>query len=706
MMKKLFNYMLMATLVVSLGTTITACSDDDDDKKGGNEELKADDPYEKNGEVAYALYRVVGTLCELDSLPDNWKTATYEPTKGKILDASQPLVRSVTVADLSEAVSMFRTLTGENLADNATTATWSKDGVGSLKFTATNSSAETAVIDVNIKQMPKLSQLRLVPASAMGENGSFTGDPYYHIGDVVKDGDGRHWICVRSAYSPAGKEDTHWVTMQLLAADSKSTGFKTNVRLIKAKTGKNGQHKIQQKLGNSEETKHLKYFAQLMYTLNNPDKYASRNAKGDIMEDGLGDLGVKAHNDDYVKNLAKYWNDHNIWDLVLPGVIDKGQFVKGQVKKSYFDYSIDGITMLYYGHNFSMLGMGSDCTIYTCQQSGDFNSTQTLGEKTWTYNANENTKFDCTDFALYGEAKAENTNAGYTGRAIVVVQASGKQLNGGTNPGPTNKIGKCTDVLVGHKEKLDQVEEVITNTNDNPQVGHIISDNGNVFATYSAAKKDSKYVPVAMIVYNNHGKMNELDESTGKSVLAISLYYANPGSETLLTWGPTNAVCGTVIDQDKDYTKFISTSTGISITKKLCNDSHEHPAAESSRDVLKDYLIDDEPGGHFQFMPSQFFLPTPGQWVWAFKGMNVWDYSAQGAKLIKAINDLYDKAGVPEENRITYDITLKGKCRFWTSIEASEEYAYAVEIDESNGVRFVKVKKSEKLRVFPFILYG
>ena len=41
-MKKLFNYMLMATLVVSLGTTITACSDDDDDKKGGNEELKAD----------------------------------------------------------------------------------------------------------------------------------------------------------------------------------------------------------------------------------------------------------------------------------------------------------------------------------------------------------------------------------------------------------------------------------------------------------------------------------------------------------------------------------------------------------------------------------------------------------------------------------------------------------------------------------------
>ena len=705
-MKKLFNYMLMAALVVSFGTTITACSDDDDDeKKGGNEELKADDPYEKNGEVASALFRVVGNLCGLDSLSDNWKSATYEPTKGKILDASQPLVRSIAVANLAEAVSVYRSLTGENIADNATSASWNRDGIGSLKFTATNSSAETAVIDVNIKQMPKLSQLRLVPASAMGENGSFTGDPYYHIGDVVKDGDGRHWICVRSAYSPASKDETHWVSMQILTADSKSTKFKTNVRTINAKAGKNGLHKIQQKLGNSEDTKHLKYFAQLMYILNNPKQYSNNNSKGMVMEDGLGDLSVQAHKNVYVENLAKYWKDNNIWDLVLPGTIENGKLTKGKVTKAYFNDVNDGITMLYYGHDFSMMGMGNDCTIYTCQQSGTCLSTQTLGKKTWTYNADENTKFDCTEFALNGQA-GTNTNAGYTGKAILIVQASGKQLNGGSDPGPTKKIGKCTDVLVGHKEKLDHVEEVITNTNDNPQVGHIISDNGNVFATYSAAKKDSKHFPVAMIVYNNNGKMYELDESTSKSVLAISLYYANPGSETLLTWGPTNAVCGTVIDQDKDYTKFISTSTGISITKKLCDDSHEHPAAESSRDVLKDYLIDDEPGGHLRFQPSQFFLPTPGQWVWAFKGMNVWDYSGQGAKLIKAINDLYDKAGVPEENRITYDITLKGKCRFWTSIEASEEYAYAVEIDESNGARFVKVKKSEKLRVFPFILYG
>ena len=641
MMKKLFNYMLMATLVVSLGTLITACSDDDDDKKGGNEELKADDPYEKNGEVASALYRVVGTLCELDSLPDNWKTATYEPTKGKALDASQPLVRTVAVADLSEAVSMFRTLTGENLADNATTASWNKDGVGSLKFTATNSSAETAVIDVNIKQIPKLSQLRLVPATAMGENGSFTGDPYYHIGDVVKDGDGRFWICVRSAYSPAGKEDTHWVTMQLLITDSKSTGFKTNVRTLKAKAGKNGLHKIQQKLGNSEETKHLKYFAQLMYILNNPQDYSNHYAKGDVMEDGLGDLSVNAHSKAYVEDMARYWNNNNIWDQVLPGTIENGSLVMGTVKKDYFKKAF---TMLYYGHDFSALGMGNDCTIYTCEQSGTCLSTQTLGKKTWTYNANENTKYNVIEFVRYGHADKETT-AGYTDDAIVVVQASGKQLNGGTNPGPTKKIGKCTDILVGKDKKFGESNNEITNTNDNPQVGHIISDQGNVFATYDAAFKDSrKYnMPVAMIVYDNNGKGKELDESTGKSILAISLYKAGSGKDTLMTWGPTNAVCGTVIDQEKDYTKFISTSTGISITKKLCDDSHEHPVAKYSRDVYSDFVAvfdDVELGGRETFSPSQFFLPTPGQWVWAFKGMNVWDYSTQGAKFIRAINDL------------------------------------------------------------------
>ena len=684
----------MAALVGSFGLSVTACSDDDDDNKG-NEELKADDPYAKNGDQATSLFRVVGTLAELDSLPDNWQTATFEPTKGKVLDASKPLVRSLAVANLAEAVSMFRTLTGENIAENATSASWNKDGVGSLKFTATNASNETAVIDVNIKQMPKLTQLRLVPASAMGENGSFTGDPYYHIGDVVKDADGRFWICVRSAWSPASKEDTHWVSMQLLSTDSKQTKLKKNIREIKAKAGKNGLHKIQQQLANSEETKHLKYFAQLMYILNYPDQYAENCVKGEIMEDGLGDLGVQAHPIRYVKKLAQYWNSKDIWSKVMPGVI--GNSTKTTVTKDYFKKAF---TMLYYGHDFSSLGMGNDCTIYTCEQSGKALSVQTLGKKTWTYNSSADNKYDCTDFVLYGKAD-KNTSAGFTGEAIVVVQASGKTLNGGKNPGATAKIAKCTDVLVGKDQGFNKEDPV--NKNDQPEIGDIISAKGDVYATYDEAEQAGDKVPIAMIVYKGKPVTKDVDDSTAKSYLAIALTPAADGANTTLTWGPTDQSCGTAIDQDKEYQKLIASKNGLEMTDKLCSDGHTHPAAKQSKKYLDDLYIETnyEIGGHKNFSPSNFFLPAVGQWVFALKGMGAWDNSSNGAKVIETIKALYDKAGVPAAQRIPMDGT-----GIWTCIEASKGYSYVLKIDSKNGARFEKAKKDTKLKVFPFILFG
>ncbi|MBR3067162.1 MAG: hypothetical protein IKG77_05395 [Prevotella sp.] len=702
--KKIFNWMLMAAVVLGLGWTVAACSDDDDENNSGNEELKAQDPYEKNGAEASALFRVVSTLCELDSLPDNWKTTSFEPTKGKTLDASQPLVRTMAVANLAEAVSMFRTLTGENTPDDATTATWSKDGVGSLKFTATNSSSETAVIDVNIKQMPKLAQLRLVPASAMGENGTFTGDPYYHIGDVVKDKDGRHWICVRSAYSPAGKEDTHWVTMQLLTADSRYTKFKSNVRTIKAKAGKNGLHKIQQHLGNGEDTKHLEYFAQLMYILNNPSEYSGNYAKGQVLEDGLGDLGVNAHPRNYVEKLANYWNTKDIWSLVLPGIIENNQLTKGTVTKDYFR-STTGFNMLYYGHDFSMMGIGNDCTIYTCQQSGTCLSSQTLGKKTWAYNDNEKTMFDCTDFALKGEADKQHTTAGFTEKAIVIVQASGKQLNGGTNPGPTKAIAQCTDVVVG--KNLGFGNEAPINTNDEPLVGHIITDKGDVFASYNDAARATDKLPIAMIVYihPNASLNRDLDDATGKRFLAIALRPAADGIKDTHEWGPTNKLCGTAIDQDSEYQKLIATKNGLDFTDLLTatGHGHSHPAAMQCKEYIHDLFLDEnyQVGGHRSFAPSNFFLPAVGQWVMAFKGMGVWDISSQGAKVIQTINALYDKANVPQDIRLPLDGSS-----IWTGVEASEGYAYAVKIDSQNGIRFVKEKKDTKLKVYPFILFG
>jgi hypothetical protein len=704
-MKTVFKYTWMVAIMMGLGMGFTACSDDDDDKQNSNEELKTQDPYEKQSQAANDLFRVVSTLAEVDSLPDNWKTATFEPVKGTVTNASQPLVRTLTVANQAEAASLFRTLTGENIADDAATASWSADGVGTVKYTATNSSAETAVIDLSIKQMPRLTQLRLVPAAAMGENGKFTGDPYYHIGDVIKDKAGRYWICVRSAYSPAGKEDTHWVSMQLIDENDKASGFDSNVRIVKEKAGKNGLHKIQQKLANGEETKHLKYFAQLMYLLNLPSQYSFNYAKGGIMEDGLGDLGVQAHPQNYLNNLSAYWNKNNIWDLVLPAWYETKANRWHKTEKVGPDYFKNTFTMLYYGHNFSMFGMGSDCTIYTCQQSGTCLSTQTLGEKTWAYNATATTKYDCTDF-VNGTA-GSNTNAGYTDAAIVVVQASGKKLNKGKNPGPTNRIAECEDIVVGNKLGFDKEEQPVVDhkKNDDPQVGHIINDKGDVYDDYDAAQIAGS-AAMAMIVYIGNGGTNCVTEGTARRFLAIALHPANEGSDTkTFAWGPTDKLCGTAVDQDASggYQKLIDTRNGLIFTETLVNDKHDHPAAKQSWNYISISFGGnvDAQLGRTNFKASNYFLPATGELVLAMKGMGVWDLTgADFANIGTKINELYDKANVPEECRIPLDGTP-----FWTSTEASDSQAYVIKIS-TDGIRFVKEAKSAKHMVFPFILFG
>ena len=71
----------MAALTVGLGMTVTACSDDDDDKDGRSAEEIAQDPYEKESEAGDALYRLVSQLSVCDSLPNDWKTATFEPRR-------------------------------------------------------------------------------------------------------------------------------------------------------------------------------------------------------------------------------------------------------------------------------------------------------------------------------------------------------------------------------------------------------------------------------------------------------------------------------------------------------------------------------------------------------------------------------------------------------------------------------------------------
>ena len=409
------SWMLLAVLFCGLSTSFVACSDDDE--KLSEEELRelearrAQDPFEKCGDQAMALLQVVSQLTAADTLPDNWREATFEPTRGIVADASKPYVRWQTVASADEARRIFQSLCGQTVPEGTTTLTWQADGVGSMTFAATAQPDCYATIDISIRQMPHLTQLRLVPTSALGDN-ALKMKPYYRIGDIVQDKNGRYWVCVRSAGhdvdSKADKKTTHWITLQLLSTNQQTY----------AATAKRFAHIVPTKLGGAQ-TEHLTYFAQLMWVLQRPQDYKAGTKKGYVFESGLGCLGTNRVVNPYaydwgdIQFTADVWNRLGLWDKLLPKGIKKEDLISG-----------DSLCIFYNG--FSSPMTSSNMTLYYAKQSGKTLSVQELRTVKW--NMNTGVGFNIMDYALGGAAGAGSTAPGIPQRAIVVCQGTGKTL--------------------------------------------------------------------------------------------------------------------------------------------------------------------------------------------------------------------------------------------------------------------------------------
>ena len=155
--------------------------------------------------AANSVYRALALVNEL---PDNWEGVTYTPVEGVPVDEANSDIRNVISTGADHAKSYFLSIVPD-LGLNGDT--WSHEGVGTLTFKAVNEDNCYAVIDVNLVQMPGLKQLRFVPEAVVGEN-SFSGEPYYHVGDVVVDKKGIYWICVRPAGGPLKKDYAYFVS--------------------------------------------------------------------------------------------------------------------------------------------------------------------------------------------------------------------------------------------------------------------------------------------------------------------------------------------------------------------------------------------------------------------------------------------------------------------------------------------------------------
>lgn len=357
------NTRTLLTLLMAFGLCLTSCSDNDlADNTGGSD--NGNDPTvsiltEKQAKKYYALQCLLGMTAELDSLPQNWddNAFTVEPTLGSVADASQPYVRYVATTSAEEANRTFRAMTSTKVEAKATNDTWQLDGVGSMNFNVLNQTDCYATIDLNVQQLPHLTQLRFVPASAIGNNVAPTDKPFYHVGDVIRqqadDGKETFWVCVRPCSQSAEASKSHWCTLQLNPLGTKDANYarltkkqKSDIILPTAlcKDQGDGERMVQN------------YF-NVLRVMESPDLYA----KDYVTNIGEITKASKELTNAMVRDMSYIWREHGIWNKLSTDKVVTG--LREELRKES-----PRLNAFYYGYNKVFWGKG-DYRVYNLELS-------------------------------------------------------------------------------------------------------------------------------------------------------------------------------------------------------------------------------------------------------------------------------------------------------------------------------------------------
>ena len=399
----LSRFAYAALLVFGCSLLAVSCKDDDSENgNGAGTELTSD---AKNSEQAMTLLGILQAVADIDTLPDNWSSATFEPTVGYVLSEAQPYVRSIAVENASEAAAVYANLTDKDYNASLTSDSWSLEGVGSLTYKLENKSDVIATIDCQLKQVPHLTQLRLVKSDALGENASssFTGEAHYNFGDVVFDTEEKsYWICVRPALQNV-KGDSHWFSFDLQESNYKT--YEANPKKDLKRTV------VPTKLGKDVEM--MGYLMNLLSVVANPNACADYFQKGRALEDGLGNLGAGACSVSDVQRIAQNWQAKGIWNHLPVG-------------PEYFKQGT--ITVFYYGYSSSLFGGGM--SLYGRNYTGDAYSQSSKADLEW--DSYKNMAFDAHCYAQKGY-NSPNNEVG-PDAALIVRYRSSKDFDKKADP--------------------------------------------------------------------------------------------------------------------------------------------------------------------------------------------------------------------------------------------------------------------------------
>ena len=317
-MKNHFTYFLLAALVCAMG--IVSCQHD-----GLTPEEQKAQQEQEQAEKTSRFWSVVGQLVAASDITDDYKGKTFEPVIG-VPDASDPQTRIVATNSAAAAAKSFANLVNEeSVTEQTTTYTWRDEEVGTLTYSKGTSGA-WAEVKVDIPAVPHLSKLIYRSPEQGDDNASFEGSAYYRFGDVIsltKNGKTEYWVCVRPAFNPEGKGDSHWMSIGDLPEEN-----------IWHYTGSNGMdYYFPTKLKYNKE--HMQNLAELLYALCYPDTWSQNITNYSTIGTFGSPGGLPMFHDFHMTNL-KYHNA-NFWNNVASAWREKG------VDVQLFGKTLDGI---------------------------------------------------------------------------------------------------------------------------------------------------------------------------------------------------------------------------------------------------------------------------------------------------------------------------------------------------------------------------
>ena len=654
-MKKMFRFALMAAMVCGLSLVATSCKDNDDDNDNGsgNGEPTAE---ELAVEHAETFWSVAANLVSPFDVTTEYENKTFEPTIGSPLNGNST-IRVVNCGSMASAASRFTSITGVEIDENTTSYTYQDDAVGTLVYTKTNDATSLATIDVNIKQIPHLQQIVFKTSEQMGANGKFNGTAYYSFGDVIAldndDLSAEYWVCVRPALGPAGKEDTHWVTVDQLP--------KKNIWNYHGKK-KDIEFNLPTQLG--EDFDQMQNLAELLYAICNPDQWWDNLQQN---------KGVNLFGDLYHER-AQYFNQY-FWQIVQKNWSEKNA---GQsISEKLFGYDFDEMKKIINDQNalhllrkgFSWYTTSSNSpTLYEYTYSnGTGNKSNMHSYKSKSVSKNVMTgdgiKLDCVaDYtqnhwicpAFFGDEQPRFIFRFATGKELFGAEPGVFQsMRGGKrNIRDVYVLNEMLDIPTQSELKVF-TEEDVPNLTKAPTVGQIIGFDGNIYDT-----KDDAFLEgggsAAVIVYLGGNKRVE----TGKSWngLAIStgatIVTAKWNSDGYADACPNLPQYNNINDAKLAY-------NGIQVSDILANDcktnGHKHPVVDA---LIVNRKVNSQDGSI-----SSWFVPSLGQWKLVLQSLGgTWEG-----------NTISINAQKLDELSLKHLFTEQG---IWTTSSADENNAY------------------------------